>query len=261
MAARHGNVAYHATDTDRVLLYAHDVHVWIGVPDVAVDDLRDAVDNGIYLLAFDRSARSMQWFQALTTQSAEPLEADRIADHPSVAGHVNGNAWLPAVSADEFAAAADATGHGTVALNHPVPLASEDGLHYAWAWPKTQTGKGRIVVIRDESLPIRLMLGTLDNRDLMDGILKTACAGRHPCRIHLYEPGTARLPETQDTVSQVAQEFGLAERWDRIRENLSHFRDSALAMQDSLRLILALMLLSFLAIAMCIFFSFRRNGE
>ena len=194
------SVDYRRTmQSDEKLSRADDVYIWISPsPQIIPKDLAKFLADGAKILVFDESDASLSWYR----EFVNPVATSEIEYQSGSAAHINDNPELPVFYVDSnmrsmmHVSAPDDDSTWLIAMNHPTPIVETDleelsGYHGSFYYMLPDApeipGGGRLIVIRDESFPIRLMLDTLDNRKLLSALIGSLCSGA--CRLHLYEPG------------------------------------------------------------------------
>ncbi len=197
---------YHETIDESAIrtIAGESVHVWIAPGYIEPSVVHSMIEAGARLLVFDETAMSVDLFSETYHHPAIEVESPFLPE----ASHINGNRNLPVLAPDPGMIKAfglpESAEKWQIAYNHPTPLASRiEGqvlIYHSYAlarqedeMPENKSKSGRLVAFRDESIPIRLMLNTLDNRRLLTAILASFCADRENCSIHLYEPGAVFL--------------------------------------------------------------------
>lgn len=190
------------------------VHVWLSAPDIAPENLKNMIADGIRMLVFDESEHSLAWFR----QERDKQAFSMASPYDVKAAHINGHPKLPVLEFDrktlELRQTAGTMGEGTwhLGLNHPTPIVvsheDEDKYIYQFSIPyreHLESSSGWIYIFRDESLPTALMMGTLQNAAILGAVMDGLCVGQVPCRLVLYERDADYLAPQEDQGRMIRQ--------------------------------------------------------
>lgn len=161
------------------------VELWISPKNAQAEDFIERFQNGKRIILFDKSTLSSDLYATL--KRSPDAELTSLSHSPS--WHINANDALPVHELSTLWPRGDALSAPLrIAWNHPSPLPSPNGAIYAFqTTAKNRSRPGSLTVFRDESLPIELMIHTLDNRAWLESAFKTVCP-TPPCRIGVYSP-------------------------------------------------------------------------
>ena len=249
-------VVFHPRGSSPDLSSQRDVFIWWGAPDdVSPHEIRNHIPNGATLIVFDRSPRSLEWWSFLTTQTVVPHDVETHTPR------INGNIQLPVLSCHtslpDFPSCPD---DWQIAWNHPIPMAENHAVFYSHLWTPNSQTSGSLLLFRDESQPINLMLDTLDNEKMMAFVLKSACEKRNPCIIHLFDRHAGRLP-TAPTSSPFSEIHDLSEVPEHAQKFLKKTIDSLQKQRETLRVVGVIMLMVFCLLCLFVFYSFGRKRD
>lgn len=167
--------------------------IWISPQNVSPKDTFLALQSGKSILIFDEtefSSNLFNYIQNITkSDSSNALHLTLFPSTPK--WYINGNAALPVFTIDGDWPEASGS-KLQIAWNHPNPhMAVGMAPLYAYAFqPRDKdSSSGRLVVLRDDSLPLSLMLLTLDNRKWLSSIMHWLCPDA-TCSAALYAPET-----------------------------------------------------------------------
>lgn len=217
--------SFQADDAD-----IHAVHVWLSSPDISPDYFEYILLRGVKLLIFDESAHSLNWFRSKYQADAISMDSPYDAE----ASHINGNPDLPVIEINRheqetLGMRLDNEDVWMMALNHPTPIVinhdqSHDIIYYFNL--TASEGTGRAYIFRDESLPTRLMINTLQNAKVIQSVIQSLCDDIKPCSVILYEPSFHYIPS--ENISNNELEQWLSDAGDFIqyqKQSVSDFWD------------------------------------
>ena len=267
---------YHADSmhAESELPHEADVHIWISPPSEIDDhEILKQIESGARILVMDESHVTLSWYQSYVNA----MSAMNGTYPNAFASHINNNPDLPVFYVDDAMRnqfgleTPEDTSTWLISMNHPTPIVETDihegtrGIyHYSLphhtASSNGQSG-GQLVVVRDESLLIELMLNTLDNRKLLHALLHELCRSSTTCRIHLFEPGFTYIQRPETTAEESwFQSFKTSvlsnEYISRIQ---SVWHDEALMQRINWRLFFIAILMSWLVLALILALPFKRN--
>lgn len=192
------------------------IELWIAPRHALASDFIKRAKMGKQIIVFDKGDLSAQIYK--------DVEASSLDDKPS--WHINANEALPVIElATPWPSNDILPTPIRIAWNHPDPIRDQNRDIYAFqaTFPHSSArdalSAGSLTVFRDESLPIELMLQTLDNRIWMEYVFKHICPDP-PCRIDVYAPYTdyselSKNTEYNSTFSELLRSL------DKLKSELS----------------------------------------